>query len=74
MGLPSKRRTSRSKRERAAHFALKPVATTKCSECGSVIRPHIACPKCGAYRGKKFVNTAKRLARTVRKHKKSGKK
>jgi len=66
MGLPAKRRTSRSKRERASHFALKKTATTKCQDCGATTLPHTACLKCGAYRGRKVVNVAKRLARKQR--------
>jgi len=66
MGLPSKRRTSRSKRERAAHFALKPAEFGKCSECGAAVRPHHACPKCGSYRGRKVVDTQKRADRKLR--------
>ncbi|MBI5728480.1 MAG: 50S ribosomal protein L32 [Candidatus Magasanikbacteria bacterium] len=54
MGLPSKRRTARSKRERNAHAALKLVGTTRCSACGKETLPHRACPHCGTYRGRKL--------------------
>jgi ribosomal protein L32 len=62
MGLPSKRRTNRSKRDRASHFALTAVTVSKCS----------ACKKCGTYRGRKAINVEKRKSRSARK-KKSGK-
>ena len=55
MGLPSKRRTKTSKKERASHFALKPIALVKCGQCGSPIKPHFACPKCGTYKGRTVV-------------------
>lgn len=66
MGLPSKKRTPRSKRERAAHFALKPTGLGKCSECSAPILPHTACKICGKYRGRQAVNTKKRVERKMR--------
>ena len=70
MGLPSKKRTSRSKRERGAHLSLKGTATNKCAKCGAVKKPHYACPKCGTYKGKTAASVEKRAARLIRKNKK----
>jgi large subunit ribosomal protein L32 len=70
MGLPSQRRTSRSKKERASHFALKTTGTSKCSECGSPVLPHHACKKCGNYKGNKVLNTNTRTERRMRRLKK----
>lgn len=50
MGLPSKQRTNRSKRERAAHFALKPITVQVDAE-GNAHLPHRAA-KTGVYRGR----------------------
>jgi len=69
MGVPSKRRTNRSKRDRASHFALKSTTVTKCPECSTYTLPHHACRKCGTYRGRKAVNVEKRALRTKRKNK-----
>jgi len=69
MGVPSKRRTNRSKRDRASHFALKPTAVAKCPDCGTYTLPHRACRKCGTYRGRKAVNVEKRVLRAKRKTK-----
>ncbi len=66
MGLPSQKRTSTSKKQRASHFALKKIALVSCKECGTKLLAHRACPKCGSYKGKKAVNTQKRAARTLR--------
>lgn len=55
MGLPSKRRTKTSKKDRASHFALKPSALGKCPKCGKPVRPHVACAFCGTYRGRQAV-------------------
>jgi len=70
MGLPSKKRTSRSKKERASHFALKTILTAKCPECQATVLPHQACKKCGQYRGRPVINTKKRAERRVRHNKK----
>lgn len=66
MGLPGHRRTSSHKRRRASHFALKPVAIAKCSNCSAVRLPHNACTACGFYRGRKVleVRVAKAHAHT----------
>jgi len=74
MGLPSKQRTSRSKRERASHFALKATTLGKCEKCGTSMLPHRACPKCGYYRGRQVLNVEKRAARLARRKKTIGKK
>lgn len=66
MGLPAKKRTNRSKRDRASHFALETKAVAKCSNCGAGIQPHHACAACGQYRGKPAKDVAKRANRTLR--------
>ena len=43
MGLPAKRRTTTSKKQRASHFALKKVALATCEKCGAKTTPHQAC-------------------------------
>jgi large subunit ribosomal protein L32 len=52
MGLPSKKRTSQSKHDRASHFAIKHKPLGACSKCGKPTMPHKACPHCGTYKGK----------------------
>ncbi len=66
MGLPQKQRTRRSKRDRASHFGLKATGMKKCADCGSNTLPHVACPSCGAYKGNKIIQVAKRAARALR--------
>jgi len=65
MGLPSKRRTKTSKKERAAHFALKQTVLNSCPKCGKPAMPHRACGKCGTYKGKE-VMIIKTKAKTQR--------
>ncbi len=69
MGLPSKKRTNRSKRDRASHFALKPI-TVSFDADGNPHLPHRA-TKAGSYRGRTVSKTAtKRADRLVRRSKK----
>ncbi|MFA6427810.1 MAG: 50S ribosomal protein L32 [Candidatus Magasanikbacteria bacterium] len=70
MGLPAKRRTSRSRDDRRSHFALKTTTVTKCVSCGANVLPHRACAACGTYKGKKIVGTEKRATRLARRTKK----
>lgn len=58
MGLPSKRRTKTSKKERASHFALKPKATVECPKCSKSIIPHHICSKCGTYKSKEVIKVS----------------
>lgn len=69
MGLPSKRRTKTSKKDRASHFALKAMAFGKCSECGQPVMPHRACAICGNFKGKTVlkVKSAKKTAKPAAK-------
>ncbi|KKQ27659.1 MAG: 50S ribosomal protein L32 [Candidatus Magasanikbacteria bacterium GW2011_GWC2_37_14] len=73
MGLPAKQRTSRSRRERGSHFALKQTTSAKCSKCGANNLPHCACKACGNYKGRQAIPTAKRAARAARRKKTLGK-
>lgn len=64
MALPGHRRTSSDKRRRASHFALKPIAITKCDNCGAHRLPHHVCNACGFYRGRKVISSRASLAHT----------
>jgi len=70
MGLPAKKRTSRSRDERRSHHALKKTTSKKCEKCEAPTLPHHACAKCGTYRGKNAMNVEKRIIRRARRTKK----
>ncbi|MFA6467112.1 MAG: 50S ribosomal protein L32 [Patescibacteria group bacterium] len=55
MSVPKKKHTKSAVRSRASHFALKPKAIVKCSNCGASLLPHRACAKCGYYKGEKKI-------------------
>lgn len=69
MGLPAKRRTKQSKRERASHFALKTFRLTVCSHCKRKIRPHTACPHCGYYQGRQVLKISSKVEKRAKKNK-----
>ena len=47
------------KRMRRTHLKKEVGALTKCPSCGSTLRPHRACTKCGKYNGKEVLNVEK---------------
>ncbi|MEI6288417.1 MAG: 50S ribosomal protein L32 [bacterium] len=65
MGLPAQKRSKRSKRQRASHFALKPTALVTCPKCQKPALPHRACEFCGTYRGRQVL-TIKTKAKTAK--------
>lgn len=69
MGLPAKRRTKQSKRERASHFALKKFSLSVCSHCTRKIRPHQVCPHCGYYKGRQVLNITSKIEKRAKKSK-----
>ena len=74
MGLPSKRRTKTSKKERAAHFALKSRVLNSCSKCGQPVLPHRVCPKCGTYKNREMVKIKTRAKSARQKQKEARRK
>ena len=71
MGIPTKKRTKQSKRERAAHFALNKKQFITCSKCKKPVLPHHVCTFCGYYKGQDVLLLD---AKTERKKKKAKKK
>lgn len=71
MGLPAKRRTKQSKRERASHFALNKTSTIACSHCGQRVRPHEVCRNCGYYRGRQVLKIQGRVERRAARRQKA---
>lgn len=58
MGVP-KRKTSKMRlRTRKAANRWHAPGLTKCSQCGSATRPHVACPKCGYYNGRQVLTVS----------------
>lgn len=71
MGLPAKRRTKQSKRDRASHFALSKSSTITCSHCHRRIRPHVVCSHCGYYQGRQVLKIQGRVERRAARRKRN---
>lgn len=56
MAVPKHRVSKTAKRKRRTHFKLSEVATTSCTNCNAVIKPHHVCPECGFYKGSKVID------------------
>ena len=59
MAVPFRKVSKTRKRMRRSHNALETVGTTKCSNCGAVIKPHRVCKACGNYKGKQVIEQKK---------------
>ncbi|MDR2431261.1 MAG: 50S ribosomal protein L32 [Candidatus Margulisbacteria bacterium] len=70
MPVPKKRRThSRTRTNHAYNFRAQVKAAGVCKNCGAPVLPHVICPVCGYYKGRKVKKTKleKRNARQARK-------
>jgi large subunit ribosomal protein L32 len=55
MGVP-KRKTSKMRlRTRKASHRWQPPQLNKCTQCGSTVASHTACPSCGYYKGRQVL-------------------
>jgi large subunit ribosomal protein L32 len=55
MGVP-KRKTSKMRlRTRKASHRWNPPQLNKCTQCGSTVASHTACPSCGYYKGRQVL-------------------
>jgi len=59
MALPKRRHSNTRTNKRRTHQVLAVPATSECSNCHGVTRPHNACPTCGFYKGQKVDHTVK---------------
>lgn len=57
MAVPKRKHTNSRTGSRRAHGAKKPVQLGLCPECSTRVPPHVVCPKCGHYMGRKVVES-----------------
>ena len=54
---------------RRSHHALKDLALTKCSKCGTQTMRHRVCSSCGSYRGREVLNVLAKVEKKAAKKK-----
>lgn len=59
MAVPARKVSKTRKAMRQAHKALEAKTTTKCPNCGAIIKPHRVCKECGQYKGIEVVKEDK---------------
>ncbi len=59
MAVPFRRTSKTKKAMRRTHLKKDEPTLSKCSNCGSALKPHRACRKCGFYAGKEVINVNK---------------
>ena len=57
MAVPKRKHSNARTGSRRAHDALKPRELLKCPACSTALPPHVVCPNCGHYMGRKVVET-----------------
>ncbi len=63
MSVPKKRASSRARKTRASHHALKATNLTTCSKCDKPVQPHQVCQNCGFYKGRDVLNLEAKLTK-----------
>jgi large subunit ribosomal protein L32 len=74
MAVKKQHTHGRTRRRRAGHRKIKPIALIKCPKCNSDARPHYACGNCGFYDGQKIIDVAAKLEKKQKKKQKELKK
>lgn len=63
-----KQRHTKGRRDRArVNLQMKKTSLVKCTHCGAMIKAHIACAKCGFYKGKEVKDTMKKINKKAKK-------
>ena len=55
MAVPARKVSNTRGRKRRTHYKTTEKTTTKCPNCGAIVKPHRVCPECGFYKGKEVV-------------------
>lgn len=55
MAVPFRKVSKTRRNMRRTHYKKSASTIIECSNCGFMIKPHRACPKCGYYKGKQAI-------------------
>ena len=64
MAVPARKVSKTRGRTHRAHMALEAKATTKCPNCGAIIKSHRVCKECGYYKNKEVIKSETTEAKT----------
>lgn len=67
MPVPAFRNSRTRVRKRRSHHALKKTELSVCANCKAPVLTHIACKKCGQYKGRQVLGGAKEVEKTLEK-------
>jgi large subunit ribosomal protein L32 len=73
MAVPFRRTSKTAKRLRRGHFKLTVTGLVACPHCGTLIKAHRVCPKCGYYAGKDVLHLSAKEKKAAPKAAKSEK-
>jgi large subunit ribosomal protein L32 len=61
MAVPKRKQSKMKGRQRRTHYTVSVSTVTTCSNCGEPTMPHVACPVCGVYRGRKVLEIKEKI-------------
>lgn len=64
MPVPKRKHSKARRDSRSACKFIRPKAVTACAQCSHPVSPHMVCPDCGFYKGRKIMTT--KLERTLK--------
>ena len=73
MAVPARKVSKTRAATRRAHMALTKKETTKCPNCGAIIKSHRVCPECGYYKNSQVIKDQTEEKSAEKKEKKSKK-
>jgi len=64
MAVPRHRQSNARKNSRRAHWAKMKKNPIRCTNCGTMILPHIACNSCGWYNNREVIEVKEKEAQS----------
>ncbi|QCB93198.1 50S ribosomal protein L32 [Cellulomonas shaoxiangyii] len=59
MAVPKRKMSRSNTRARRSQWKTTATTLTTCPQCKAHMQPHIACPSCGAYNGRRYAEAVR---------------
>ncbi|QGQ18937.1 50S ribosomal protein L32 [Cellulomonas sp. JZ18] len=59
MAVPKRKMSRSNTRARRSQWKTTATTLTTCPQCKSQTKPHVACPSCGAYNGRRYAEAVR---------------